>query len=179
MTEVFLRRLTRWQADQQRESVADTYARSYGDQADARADFLRRYADHIQQPGFQMVVANGAAGADAGAGVAYGFPPRRASDWWTGFRGELPEDVAELAAAGSVFVIVDLMVVPERRRKGLATRMRERLLAGTDAPFVAARVDRDNHVAPAVLRSWDWARLGEWRPDPQTAPAEVWGHRPG
>jgi len=179
VTEVFLRRLTRWQADQQRESVADTYARSYGELAGERSDFLRRYAEHIQQPGFQMVVANAAAGADAGAGVAYGFPPRRVSDWWTGFRGELAADVAELASSGRVFVIIDVMVVPQRRRNGLATRMRERLLAGTDEPFVAARVGRDNHAALAALRSWDWARLGEWQPDARTAPAEVWGHRPG
>ncbi|MET7301461.1 hypothetical protein [Embleya sp. NPDC005575] len=174
MAEVFLRRLTRWQADQQRESVADTYVKTYGEDPPGRPDFLRRYAEHIQQPGFEMVVANG---AGAEAGCTYGFPPRRASGWWTGFHGELPEDVAELAAAGKVFVIADMMVVPQQRRQGLATRMREKLLGGTDARFAAVRVPRDNHAALAAFRSWDWARLGEWRPDPTTEPAEVWGHR--
>ncbi|WP_406283150.1 hypothetical protein [Embleya sp. NBC_00896] len=176
MAEVFLRRLTRWQADQQREAVADTYVKTYGEDPPGRPDFLRRYADHIQQPGFEMVVANG---AGAAAGCTFGFPPRRASGWWTGFRGELAEDVAELATAGKVFVIVDLMVVPQRRREGIATRMRERLLAGTDAPFAAVRIQRDNHPALATFRAWDWSRLGEWQPDPQREPAEVWGRRLG
>ncbi|MYV98689.1 hypothetical protein [Streptomyces sp. SID3343] len=173
MTEVFLRRLTRWQADQQREAVADTYVKTYGDDPPGRPEFLRRYADHIQQPGFEMVVANGA----GAAGCTYGFPPRRASGWWTGFRGELADDVAELASAGSVFVIIDMMVVPQQRRRGLATRMQERLLAGTDATFAAARVNRDNHAALAAFRAWDWSRLGEWQPDADTAPSEVWGRR--
>ncbi|MFE5330549.1 MULTISPECIES: GNAT family N-acetyltransferase [unclassified Embleya] len=174
MAEVFLRRLTRWQADQQRETVADTYVKTYGGDPSGRPEFLRRFADHIQQPGFEMVVANG--GGDA-AGCAYGFPPRAASGWWTGLHGELPVDVAESAAAGKVFVIVDLMVVPQHRRQGLAGRMRERLLAGTDAGFAAVRVPRDNYAALAAFRSWDWSMLGEWRPDPQTPPADVWGCR--
>ncbi|MGC0420566.1 hypothetical protein [Embleya sp. AB8] len=173
MAEVFLRRLTRWQADQQRESVANTYVQTYGENPPGRPDFLRRYAEHIQQPGFEMVVANGA----GAAGCTYGFPPRRASGWWTGFHGELPEDVAELAAAGKVFVIVEMMVVPQHRRQGLAGRMREKLLAGTDAKFAAVRVARDNHAALTAFRSWDWDLLGEWQPDRAGAPADVWGQR--
>ncbi len=62
MAEVFLRRLTRWQAEAQREAVADLYVEAYrepsGEEFRERGAFLQRFAEHVQRPGFEMVIAS-------------------------------------------------------------------------------------------------------------------------
>lgn len=63
MTEVYLRGLSRWQAEQQRDAVADVHVTAYDGVAGAeyrdRQGFLRRFEQHVQQPGFDMTVADG------------------------------------------------------------------------------------------------------------------------
>jgi GNAT superfamily N-acetyltransferase len=190
MTEVHLRRLSRWQADQQRDAVADLYAKAYRGAAGAeyhdRQAFLDRFEQDVQRPDFDMVVAD-AAGL---VGCAYGFRIARTGAWWSGLRGELPEDIEELTASGRMFLLAELMVLPTHRRTGIAARLGERLLARLDADLIVAAVNRtggetEDNAAAEVLRSWGWSKLGEL--DPRTArngsgpgpvAREVWIRRP-
>jgi hypothetical protein len=59
---VFLRHLSRWQAEQQREAFADLYVEAYGGgsvtEFNDRQDFLWRFADYVQHPGFDMMIAS-------------------------------------------------------------------------------------------------------------------------
>jgi GNAT superfamily N-acetyltransferase len=189
MTEVHLRRLSRWQADQQRNAVADLYAKAYrgvaGAEYDDRQAFLDRFEQDVQGPDFDMVVAD-AAGL---VGGAYGFRIARTGAWWSDLRGELPEDIEELTASGRLFLLAELMVLPAHRRTGIATRLGERLLARLDADLIVAAVDRadqrEGDAAAHVLRSWGWSRLGELAPraardgsGPGPAAREVWIRRP-
>ncbi|MFJ4920321.1 GNAT family N-acetyltransferase [Streptomyces sp. NPDC088725] len=163
MAEVFIRRLSRWQAEQQREAVADVYVeayrRIYGEEFRDRAAFLETFAEDVRRPGFDMVVG-GAAGGSAAA-YGYGFLLDRDGEWWRGLRQDVPWDAEELTVAGRVFVIAELMVLPAFRRGAVATRLVERLLARANAALVTVRVDPANEPAVAVLRSWGWTRLGE------------------
>lgn len=138
VAEVFIRRLSRWQAEQQREAVADVYVEAYRQGRD-RQGFLETFAEDVQRPGFDMVVASG---GNKPAAYAYGF------------------DIEEPAVSGQVFALAGLMVLPAHRRDGVATRLVEQLLIRTDAVLVAARVDPGNEAAVAALRSWGWTRLG-------------------
>ncbi len=110
MAEVFLRRLTRWQAETQRESVADLYAAAHRDpvsgEAPGREDFLRRFAEHdVQRPGFEMVI-----GSDpALAGCCYGYPLDRADDRCRELPGEVPDALREQGAAGGLFLVAELL----------------------------------------------------------------------
>lgn len=102
MSSVFLRRLSRWQAETEREQIGDLYAEAHQDvpgvRALSREEFVRAFVDHdLGQPGFDMVVASD----PKLVGCAYGF---QVSD--------VPLGIAELAAGGHVFRVAGLMVTP-------------------------------------------------------------------
>ncbi|GAA3151226.1 hypothetical protein ACFQ0X_21045 [Streptomyces rectiviolaceus] len=164
MAEVFLRRLTRWQAEQQREAVADVYVEAYEGDAGAeyrdRQGFLRVFENAVQRPDFDMVVAD-AAGL---VGCLYGYRAPRTGDWWEGFRGVLPPEVEERTASGRVFLLTELMVVPAYRRQGVSDRLRTLLLMRHATDLVVAVIKRDDDLGREVLRSWGWTKLGEFDP---------------
>ncbi|MGX5184659.1 GNAT family N-acetyltransferase [Streptomyces avermitilis] len=181
--EVFLRRLSRWQAEQQRNDIGDVHVMVYrgdvGTEYRDREDFLGRFEQDVRRPDFDMVVA----GAARLVGCAYGFHASRTGGWWSGFDGELPPDIEEFTASGRVFVLAELMVLPAFRRQGIATRLRERLLERRPADLAVTTLDLDGDDAPTeaaghVLRAWGWSRLGTLAPGPGAAPREVWIHRP-
>ncbi|WP_330290175.1 GNAT family N-acetyltransferase [Streptomyces sp. NBC_00576] len=169
MGEVFFRRLSRWQADSDREELADLHVAAYeepaGEEYRNRERFLARLAEDVQRPGFDMVVADDQDGDDdEPAGVAYGYPLHRDGSWWRGFVGAVPDEVEELTASGKVFAITELMVLPEHRRRGIAGRLQERLLSAGDAELVVVLLDSANTGARAAFRAWGWDELGELRP---------------
>ncbi|MFE9402253.1 GNAT family N-acetyltransferase [Streptomyces sp. NPDC006530] len=181
MTEVFLRRLSRWQAEQQRESVADLYVAAYeevpGVQSLGRSGFLRRFEEDVQRPGFDMIIA----GDPFLVGCAYGYPPGREGEWWHGFRGAVTDGTEELATSDRVFALAELMVLPDRRRTGIATRLQERLLARQEADLLTTLIAPANTPAAAAYTSWGWTRSLR----PPTAPTltegertEAWTRRP-
>jgi hypothetical protein len=174
MTEVFMRRLTRWQAEQQREAVADTYVEAYrrarGEEFHDRQQFLARFVEDMQRPGFDMMVADGA----SLAGCAYGYQLEREGEMWEGFRGELPADIEEVTASGQVFVLAELMVQPEFRRRRIACRLVGQLLIRSRAARVAALVEPTNIPARTALRDWGWAHFGDVQPDPRGPLFEAW-----
>jgi GNAT superfamily N-acetyltransferase len=159
---VFLRRLSRWQAEGQREAFADMYVAAYEEGAsDApglppgvpageyrdRQDFLRRFADYVQHPGFDMMIAS-----EAGAlvGCACGYRAGSAGDSWPGHE--------EFVGSGQVFTVVEMMVLPSHRRRGVATRLLQQLLTRHDAGLATVRVERANAAALAAYGAWGWTR---------------------
>ncbi|WP_369215650.1 hypothetical protein [Streptomyces flavofungini] len=164
MAEVFLRRLSRWQAEQQREAVAGLYVEAYRELAGAgsqdRQAFLRRFEHDVQQPDFDMVVAE----AGGLVGSLYGYRAARTGEWWQGFRGVLPAEIEEQTASGRVFLLGELMVGPAQRRSGIATRLRRLLLTRHTDDVVVAVIKRDDDLGREVLRAWDWTKLGEFDP---------------
>ncbi|WP_328495400.1 ESCO1/2 family N-acetyltransferase [Streptomyces sp. NBC_00414] len=207
MAEVYLRRLSRWQAEQQRDAVADVHVRAYrgavGEEHRDRQGFLDRLEQHVQHTGFDMVVADTA----GTVGCAYGYRVPRSGEWWSDFQGELPADIEELTASGRAFLLAELMVLPAHRRRGIATRMVERLLIRLDADLLVAAPDRpvDGHsggggggggigdprsAAAEAFRAWGWSRFGVLGahaapgfafgvpPGRDTVAREVWIRRP-
>ncbi|MFH8465238.1 GNAT family N-acetyltransferase [Streptomyces sp. NPDC017991] len=198
MAEVYLRRLSRWQAEQQRDAVADVYVSAYHGAAGAehrdRQGFLLRLEQHVQHTGFDMVVADTA----GTVGCAYGFRVPRTGEWWSDFQGELPRDIEELTASGRTFLLAELMVLPAHRRRGIATRLVERLLLRLDADLVVAAVGRDTDrpsdssgngtdgaaggdgppgAAAEAFRAWGWSRFGVL--GPHSAPYTAFDAGPG
>ncbi|MER6187165.1 GNAT family N-acetyltransferase [Streptomyces sp. NPDC001652] len=169
MGQVFFRKLSRWQADGDREKLADLYVAAYeerpGEEYRNRERFLARLAEDVQRQGFGMVAADDEEGDDdEPAGVTYGYPLHRDGSWWRGFVGVVPDEVEELTASGKAFVIAELMVLPEHRRRGIGGRLVERLLSASHAELAVILVDPANTGAQAALRAWDWDGLGELRP---------------
>jgi GNAT superfamily N-acetyltransferase len=174
-SEVFLRGLTRWQAEQQRESVADLAVEAYrgdrGEEFRDRQDFLGRFTADTRRPGFEMALAGSVAGS---AGCAYGFTMGREGDHWRGLLDEVPRHIEELTASGQVFVIADLMVLPANRRRGVGTALIELLLIRCDAALATAFVDPTNVPARGALEAWQWTRTGRVRGDEVDPEREVW-----
>ncbi|MFD4634132.1 hypothetical protein ACFVYR_28745 [Streptomyces sp. NPDC058284] len=164
MSEVFLRRLSRWQAEQQREAVADLYVEAFrgtvGAEYRDRQDFLRRFAHDVQQTDFEMVVAD-AAGL---VGCLYGYRAERSGEWWEVFRSVLPAEFGEQTSSGRVFRLSELMVTPAGRRAGVASRLRTLLLTRHTSDVVVAVLKRDDDQGREVLQEWDWRKLGEFTP---------------
>ncbi|MFF7330356.1 hypothetical protein ACIQU5_26770 [Streptomyces sp. NPDC090306] len=200
MSEAFLRRLSRWQAEQQRAPLAEVHvrARRGGDTGDGRDDreaFLLRFEQHVQRPGFDMAVAD----ADGGpVGWAYGYRAAPDSGWMSAAWGdglaaaedELPDEIRALTAARRTFLLIELVVLPTHRRRGIATRLGELLLSRltTDLVLTAVEPPAGEERSPAAaetLHAWGWEKLGEAARTPvvdavaQDAGArEVWARRP-
>lgn len=163
-TPLSLRRLNRWQAEGLRENLADLYTESCatppgtppGGEYRGRQDFLRRLTRDTWRPGFAMLTA----GTPDVAGCAFGFPVPCDGSWWSGFRGPLPPDVAQLTASGQIFAISGIVVRPAERYHGLADRLQERLLADHRALLGATLVDRTHRAARSGFRSRGWRDIG-------------------
>ncbi|HWM37056.1 MAG TPA: hypothetical protein VNS49_08060 [Streptomyces sp.] len=178
MADVFLRRLSRWQADGEREAVADLYVEAYkgtaGEEFHDRQEYLQRLGEHVQRPGFEMVIAS-AAGRLAGS--VYGYQADRTDEWWQGLHGDLPTEMAELTASGRVFVMTELMVLPSFRRSDVATRLQEQLVTHAGISLAVTLIDQENAPARGALQSWTWQSLGKITPASGGAPLEAWTRR--
>lgn len=160
-----LRRLNRWLVEGMREDLADLCVESRvtasGDahRRTSRQNFLNRLTTDMRRPGFVMVIAE----MDGLRGCAFGFPVGGDGSWWFGFDGALPRSVDQLTVSGRVFTFGDILIRPHPQDRGLARRVQERLLTGHQASLGATLVDRADRATSAVLRSWGWLDIGEFR----------------
>ena len=158
---VRLRRVNRWQAESLREDLADLYVESTttppGEEFRGRQEFLRRLADGVKLPGFDMLVAE----ARSLTGCVFGIPVPRDGSWWQGFDGPLPQNLEQLTASGHVFAILETIVHPHQYAHGLARRLQERLLADHQASLGVTLLDQSDRPARAALEAWGWQEVGQ------------------
>ncbi|HEY3481382.1 MAG TPA: GNAT family N-acetyltransferase [Streptomyces sp.] len=159
--------MSRWQAEQQQDAVADLFAEVYPGTASGepydRPAFLRRFTADTRRPGFDMVVAS----ERRITGAAYGYVLDRYDDPWRDVDGELPPRARELTASGQVFTLAELMVLPDFRRQGIATRLIGQLVLRSNAALFTVRVGADADAAHHALRAWGWTRVGDLQPSTQ------------
>jgi len=158
---VRLRRLNRWQAEGLREDLADLYvessAASPGEEFQDREEFLRRLADDVRLPGFDMLIAE----TEALTGCAYGLPVPRDGSWWEGFDGPLPQNIEQLTASGHLFAISETLVHPHEQTRRLARRLQEQLLADHESSLGVTLVDPSHQAAHAAFEAWGWQEIGQ------------------
>ncbi|WP_371655937.1 MULTISPECIES: hypothetical protein [unclassified Streptomyces] len=169
MEGIRLRQLSRWQAEDLREDLADLYVESFLYMVDpgcpsaaefpSREGFLRRLAANIRQPGFAMLIAE----TTALAGYAFGHPVRTDGVWWLGFEGALPRRVIQLATSGRVLAVTEIVAHPHEQDHGLARQLQQQLLAARHASLGATLVNPADRTTHAAFRSWGWEDLGELR----------------
>ncbi|GAA1901099.1 hypothetical protein GCM10009716_08730 [Streptomyces sodiiphilus] len=173
MGNVFLRRLSRWQAETERDDFADLYTECYrdapGTQPLTRQEFIERFSEDVQQPEFDMLVAND----PTLAGCAYGFRVDRDSRWWEQFQG-IPTEIDELTASRQIFTVAGLMVLPRQRHKGVASKLQDRLLDRANAAVAITVIEPGNEAARAAYQKWGWAKAGELNPHADIPPLEAW-----
>jgi ribosomal protein S18 acetylase RimI-like enzyme len=129
------------------------------------AEFVAEWRELSTQPGFRLVVARTAGQL---VGFALGHLVDRASGWWEGIRAAPPggdtADPAGFDDVGHSFGIAELGVHPAWRRRGLASRLHEALLAGRSEPQVVLWVRADAPAARATYARWGY-RLRGFVPD--------------
>ncbi|MFC4035980.1 hypothetical protein ACFO3J_31620 [Streptomyces polygonati] len=169
---VYLRGLSRWQAEDQREDLADLFVESSvasgGDEYDSREGFLTRLTEDVGRPGFDMVIAEATVPGEASVlvGAVFGFPVGRDGNWWRGFHGPLPRGVDQLTASGHVFAITDILVHRNERDRGLAGHLQHRLLSDHQSSLGVTLVSQTDLAGYASLQSWGWQDIGEFHLPP-------------
>jgi ribosomal protein S18 acetylase RimI-like enzyme len=152
-----------------RDRLADLYELAYADKLDgafrSRPRFLDRLDAHLARDGFAMVTAEHDGTL---IGYTYGFPLPPDTGWWTHFVGELPAHVADLTRRGALFAIAELMTVPDWRRRGVARRLHDALLAGRPEMTATMLVDPTNTPAIHAYDSWGWKEIGAVQPFPDS-----------
>ncbi|QDQ15549.1 hypothetical protein [Streptomyces spectabilis] len=174
MDTVRLRRLNRRQAEDLGEDLADLFVETSvaapGEEFRGRAEFLRRLADDVRLPGFDMLIAE----TEALAGCAYGFPVPRDGSWWQGFDGPLPQSIDQLTASGHLLAIAETLVHPDEQTRGLARHPLEHLLADHESSLGVTLVDPPHGAARAAFEAWGRREVGRVRrslPGPPDGPA--------
>lgn len=131
----------------------------------ARDVFVERTARQAGRDGFTLVTAH-----DGGqlVGFSFGFTmgPR---GWWGGLVE--PDPPAEIVEPEK-FAVIELVVAPSHRGRGLSKEMLRELLAGRTEPY-ATLLAHPEAPARAMYERWGWRPVGTNRPRADAPSADV------
>jgi len=94
-------------------------------------------------------------------GFAYGAPATPGREWWREYVPTAPAD-------DSTFSVSELMVRPEWRKTGTAERLHMTLLASRPEALAVLLVDPDHPKVQALYESWDYRKVGNRQPFPDS-----------
>ena len=171
MSAVNLRRHNGPAAARMMKQLADAYMEGYADDPDvghsiyARDAFVDRTTRQAAGPGFVLITAHT---DDQWAGFSFGmhFPAGR---WWAGeWEGDQPPDIL----TAEKFAVIELVVLPPARGRGLATKLMAEVLADRPEPWATLLADQEGRARDMYDR-WGWKRAGVLRPAPDVPPLDV------
>ncbi|MFC9927642.1 STAS domain-containing protein [Streptomyces sp. NPDC127190] len=152
-----LRRLTRWQAEDMSEDIADLAGEPVvGLSANAsreRGDFLGRLAVSARQPGFALLVAE----TTVLVGCAFGFPVIPHARWERG----LQEGVQRLTGCARFLLLTQVVAHHHAQRRDIGRRLQQRLLADRHSMLGVALIHPADQAGQAAFESWGWRNYGE------------------
>lgn len=141
--------------------VVDAYATVFGgppvsaSAADIAA-FRASLPRHIRKSGFRACTARAADGRLVG--FAYGWEGGPGDWWWDIVAGAVNEDVRRHWFA-DCFVIAELVVLRESRRRGIGGALLDTLLAATERPAAVLSTRADAEAALAFYAARRWRKL--------------------
>lgn len=156
-----LRRLTRWQAEDMREDIADLAAESVagtaGEAYHDRGDFLHRLAVTAHRPGFALLVAE----TTVLVGCAFGFPVGPDCSARRGFDGTLQEIIQRLTSRARFVVLTQVVAHPHAQHREIARRLQQRLLTDLHSSLGVTLLHPADRAGRATFSFWGWQNLGE------------------
>jgi anti-anti-sigma factor len=156
-----LRRLTRWQAEDMREDIADLAAASVagtpGEAYHDRGDFLHRLAVTAHRPGFALLVAE----TTVLVGCAFGFPVGPDGSGRRGFDGTLQGIVQRLTSRARFVVLTQVVAHPHAQHRDIGRRLQQRLLTDLHSRLGVTLLHPADQTGQATLSSWGWQNMGE------------------
>ncbi len=126
------------------------------------AQFIDHFQAHTRHAGMRLVLARD---GDEVVGFTYGYLLPAASPWWANVQEDLPEDFVKEDGART-WVILELAVRKEWRRRGVAARLHDHLLAGLDVERVTltVRPEPEAQAAQAAYAAWGYREVGRSHP---------------
>ncbi|MFD8912988.1 STAS domain-containing protein [Streptomyces sp. NPDC059575] len=156
-----LRRLTRWQAEDMREDIADLAAESVagtpGEAYHDRGDFLHRLAVAAHRPGFALLVAE----TTVLVGCAFGFPVGPDGSGRREFDGTLQGIIQRLTSRARFVVLTQIVAHPHAQHRDIARRLQQRLLTDLHSRLGVALLHPADQAGQATLSYWGWQNRGE------------------
>ncbi|WP_328406471.1 GNAT family N-acetyltransferase (plasmid) [Streptomyces sp. NBC_00390] len=125
------------------------------------ADFLERFQRERVARGFRLVCAEQDGHP---AGFAYGYPLQSVTTWWDGLLDAELEDPVTREDGHRTFVIMELAVLPDFRRRGLARHLHDGLVDNQEAERVTLAVRPEAQPALALYGSLGYQLVGHSRP---------------
>lgn len=169
--DIELKRRTGAEAAATAEELTDLYVAVYaeppygGGSIYARDAFIERTTRQASQDGFALITAH--AGGQL-VGFSFGLP-FEAGSWWAGIVE--PDPPAEIVEPPK-FAVIELVVAPSHRGRGLSTRLLHELLAGRPEPYAMLLAHPDAQ-ARAIYERWGWQQVGTNRPREDAPAADV------
>ncbi|MET9445681.1 STAS domain-containing protein [Streptomyces cinerochromogenes] len=155
-----LRRLTRWQAEDMREDIADLAAESVagtaGEAYHDRGDFLHRLAVSAHRPGFALLVAE----TTVLVGCAFGFPVGSDGSGRREFGATLQEIIQRLTSHTRFVVLSQVVAHPHAQHRDIARRLQQRLLTDLHSSLGVTLLHPADRVGQAAFASWGWQNMG-------------------
>ncbi|MER6538327.1 STAS domain-containing protein [Streptomyces sp900105755] len=152
-----LRRLTRRQAEDMREDIADLAVASVvgftGKVYRERGDFLGRLAASARRPGFALLVAE----TTVLVGCVFGFP---VSPVGRSERG-LQESVQRLTGCARFLLLTQVVAHQHPQHRAIGRRLQQRLLADGRAELGVALLHPADRAGQTLYDSWGWRNHGE------------------
>ncbi|MEV5950384.1 GNAT family N-acetyltransferase [Streptomyces sp. NPDC051993] len=159
-TAIQLRHFTRDDLPGIRQTLLDVHADAYADRK--HEEFVQRFpwfVDHWgEREGFACVIAYE---GDEPVGFTYGAPGEPGREWWREYLTEVPADP-------STFSMSELMVRPRWRKQGLGERLHAALLDDRPEALAVLTVDTKRPRLQAMYESWDYRKVGERQPFPDS-----------
>ncbi|MEU9412514.1 GNAT family N-acetyltransferase [Streptomyces sp. NPDC048281] len=142
-----------------RQTLLDVHADAYADDMTEFDERFPWFVDHWGgNPGFACVI-----GYEDGepVGFAYGAPSTPGREWWR-------EHLAEPPADDSTFSLSELMVRPMWRKTGTAERLHTALMENRPEALAALLVDPDHPKVRALYETWEYRKVGNRQPFPDS-----------
>jgi ribosomal protein S18 acetylase RimI-like enzyme len=114
------------------------------------------WARHRSRDGFHLVIARS---GDRVAGLAWAYVGDRGQYWSDAVAAAIPREAAD-AWLGGHLEIVELIVVPEFRRRGVGTALLSTLLDHSSADRALLSVRDSALPARSLYRSLGWTEVG-------------------
>ncbi|MFI5568367.1 STAS domain-containing protein [Streptomyces sp. NPDC051740] len=156
-----LRRLTRRQAEDMREDIADLAAESVagtaGEAYHDRGDFLHRLAVTAHRPGFALLVAE----TTVLVGCAFGFPMGPDGCGHRECGGTLQEIIQRLTSRARFVVLAQVVAHPHAQHRDIAHRLQQRLLTDLHSSLGVTLLHPADRAGQAAFSSWGWQNMGE------------------
>ncbi|MFE7114553.1 GNAT family N-acetyltransferase [Streptomyces sp. NPDC057654] len=127
--------------------------------------FRERLEVAFSNAGFETVTAR-----QGGRIVGYVHGATLPADkpWWLSLGDRKPAELRELADAGQVFWLRELMVLPEVQNQGLGRKIHDTVIMGRAEPATTLTCIVDNQPAHGAYLRWGYTVMGQIKHAPES-----------